>query len=277
MRLANLALAGILVALAGCGGAPVAPEPPLRSQAFAAEQDGARRHARGDPAGAARSFAAAERQFAALDDGEGVARNRRYRARMALQLGDAEGALALADPMKEDTEAQLIAAQALLAGGRVPEAELRLAAAASGCGSACPHAASIALLRARRALAAQAPAEAEAHARGGLALLLRGDATANAVELANAHRLLGDALLAAARPADAEGEIATALELDRRAANPEKIARDWLLLGDIRRRLGSDAQASARASEAYRRARAVAEAAGLAEITKAAEAALAKE
>ena len=33
MRLANLALAGILVALAGCGGAPVTPEPPLRSQA----------------------------------------------------------------------------------------------------------------------------------------------------------------------------------------------------------------------------------------------------
>ena len=52
-----------------------------------------------------------------------------------------------------------------------------------------------------------------------------------------------------------------ALEIDRRLALPEKIARDWLLIGDIQRKIGVGDSA-----EAFRHALNVANAAGLSDI-----------
>lgn len=276
MRCASAILLPILAALAGCGGAPPAPEPPLRAQAYATEQDGARRHARGDLPGALGSFILAERQFVALDDGDGAARNRRHRARIALEQGKAEEAAGLTAAMQGDAEAQLIAAQGMLGSGRAGEAAKHLDAAAIACSPPCPHTVGISLMRARLALATAEPAAAERHAREGLALLARGDA-ANPLELANAHRLLAEALLGQKRAADAEGAALHALDLDRKSARPAKIARDWLLLGCIRRAIGPDASAISRAREAYRHALDIADAAALPEIVKAADAALAKE
>ena len=279
MRAKTLLIAVLI--LAGCASAPKPVEPPRLKAALEAESDGAKRYGRGDYAVAARRFDEAARIYASIDDTPGAARNRLHLARSELALGRAEAAL-LTLQMVEWAErsneaglaldALLLKAQAQLALDRGDAAQQSLAAAASQCTGACPQAASLHLLQARAALAGSRAADALAHAETALKLLQGKD---QAAETGNAWRLIAAARLAGG---DLRGELGAALpaaqaalEIDRQLALPEKIARDWLLIGDIQRKVGAGGTAAA-----YRRALDVATAAGLADLARLATQALAE-
>ncbi|NJD36537.1 MAG: hypothetical protein FIA96_17230 [Betaproteobacteria bacterium] len=260
--------------LAGCGSTPKPAEPPRLRAALEAESDGAKRYARGEFGAAERRFDEAMRLFASVDDGPGRTRNRLHLARTRLAQGRAEAVLDLlngADPAAEPGPALdvlLLKAQAQLALARDAETQQSLAAAAALCGAACPQAASLNLLQARAALAGNHPQEALAHADSALKLL---HDKGEAIETGNAWRLIAAARLAGGDAAGALPAAEAALDIDRRLALPEKIARDWLLIGDIRRKVGAGDTAAA-----YRRALDVASAAGLAEVARSATQSLAQ-
>jgi tetratricopeptide (TPR) repeat protein len=254
------------VILAGCGSTPKPPDPPRLRAALETESDGARRFERGDHVVAARRFDEAARIYASIDDDAGTVRNRLHLARTELARGRAEAAL-LALPGTPSLESNLLKAQAELALNRLEAAHQSLAAAASQCTAACPQLASLRLLQARAALMGQRAAEALAHAEGALKLL---QDRSEAAETGNAWRLIAAARLAAGDATGALPAANAALDIDRRLAVPEKIARDWLLIGDIRKALGA-----ADTAAAYRRAADVANAAGLDEVSRAAAQALA--
>ena len=256
-------VAGLVAALllASCGSAPKVSEPALRKQAQETERDGARRYARGDYAGAARHFAAAGQLQQSLDDPAASARNQLHQARAELALGQAEAALQRAQRIAQAdlaVEALLLQAQANLALGRPAAAQTSLAAAAAACGQACPQSASLNLLQARAALAEKRAPDALRHAGAALKLLQGKD---EAAETGNAWRLIATARLAGDDAAGALPAAQAALDIDRHLALPEKIARDWLLIGDIRKKLGAGGTAAA-----YQRALDVASAASLQEI-----------
>ncbi len=270
------ALVLAVVILAGCGSTPKPAEPPRLKAALEAESAGARHYARGDYATAARLFAEAARVHASIDDISGALRNRRHLARSELALGHAEAALLALAPAEPGAgeppalETLLIEAQAQLALDRRDAAQLSLAAAAGRCAGACPQIASLHLLQAQAALAAKRAPEALSHAEAALQWLRDRD---EANETGNAWRLIAAAQLAGGAAGDALAAAHKALEIDRHLALPEKIARDWLLIGDIRR---ADARGSGDAAAAYRRALGIANAAGLADIAALAERSLAE-
>ena len=257
--------------LAGCGSAPPASQdPPRLKAALEAESDGARRYARGELSGAGRRFDEAARLFAAIDDNLGVARNRLHGARVELARGEAEAALrAVADAERRsggmDIDSLLLGAQARIALGQRAEAQQSLVAAERLCHE-CPHRPGLRLLQGRLALAEGRAAEALARAEAALAEIK----DIAGAEAGNAWRLAAAARLAAGDAVSAQPAAERALAIDRRLGAPEKIAGDWMLLGDIRRRNGN-----ADAAAAYRRALDVAAAAGLAAVAARAEAALA--
>ena len=256
--------------ITGCGGAPVVPELPRRIVAFDTEADGARRYARGDLDGAARRFAAAERAFLAIDDATGVARNRRHQARTALAQNQPAAALELLTTSAPEPDTQLLRAQAHLSIGEpsnLTNAAKLLKLSAEHCAIACAHETALHLLQARLALANADHSEAAVQAQAALAVLGKEEGA----EAANAHRLLAEALLAGGLTNPAEASAMQALALDRKLAQPEKITRDWMLLGAIYSKVG----AGDTATSAYRQARDVAKAAGLNHLLTAAEAALA--
>ena len=260
------------IVLAGCGSTPQPADPPRLKAALEAESDGAKRYGRGDYAVAARRFDEARRLYASIDDAGGTVRNRLHLARTELALGRADAALAvLAAAQGSDPgaalEILLLKAQAELALDRQAAALQSLAAASAQCPAGCRQAASLQLLQARAALAGQRAADALAHAETGLKLLQDRD---EAAETGNAWRLIAAARLAAGDAGGALPAARSALEIDRRLALPEKIARDWLLIGDIQK-----AAASGEAAAAYRKALDVADAAGLSDITRMAKQALA--
>ena len=251
--------------LAGCGTTPKPAEPFRIKAALEAESEGAKRYGRGDYAFAARRFDEAVRLNASIDDTSGAARNRLHLARSELALGRAEAALGVLVTAERSGDASLtletllLKAQAQLALNRGGDAQQSLAAAAGHCAGACPQAASVHLLQARAALAGQQAADALTHAEAALKLLQGKD---EAHETGNAWRLIAAARLAAGDAAGALPAAYAALDIDRRLALPEKIARDWLLIGDIRGKVGAGDTAAA-----YRRALDVADAAGLNEIS----------
>lgn len=246
--------------LAACGTSPKPADPPRLKAALEAESDGAKRYGRGDYAVAARRFEEAARLHAAIDDTAGAARNRLHLARTELALGLGEAALAAAERSNDPAlalDTLLLKAQAQMALARDDDARQSLAMATTQCGASCPQAASLHLLQARAALGGKRMEDAANHATAALKLLQGRD---EAAETGNAWRLLAAARLGAG---DANGALPAAnaaLDIDRRLAQPEKIARDWLLIGDIEQRVGADATA------AYQRALDVAQAAGLVEI-----------
>ena len=282
-----------LTAIAGCGGGDTKPpEPPQRERAFAAESDAAKRYQRGEFEGALRQFTEAERLFTTIDDTEGIARNRRHLARSALHLGRPAEALArLAGITENDLDTALdttlLRAQAHLGLGQLPEATATLQAANARCQSPCAQSVALQLLWARLALANKRPEDAARHARSALAFLAgnkdKDKASDDGREAANAQRLLAEALRDSGDLAAAETAAQHALTLDRSLALPEKIARDWLLLGYIRQKV--DAQSTPKsvpssapspaARQAFQQARDIALAAGLRDILTAAEAGLA--
>ena len=251
--------------LAACGSAPKVSEPALRKQAQETERDGARRYARGDYAGAARHFAVASQLQQSLDEPASVARNQLHLARAELALGQAEAALQRAQRIAHEElalDALLLQAQANLTLGKLAAAQANLAAAATSCAANCPQAASLNLLQARAALADKRAADALSHAGAALKLLHDKD---EAAETGNAWRLIAAARLATDDAAGALPAALAALDIDRQLALPEKIARDWLLIGDIRRKVGAGDTAPA-----YQRALDVANAGGLTETAAAA-------
>ncbi|MCX7156303.1 MAG: hypothetical protein NTW45_07670 [Rhodocyclales bacterium] len=275
MRAKTLLIATLI--LAGCAAAPnsaTSPaEPPRLKAALEAESDGAKRYGRGDYAAAVRRFDEAARIYASIDDMPGAARNRLHLARSELAQGRAEAALLVLESADRGSDAGptldtlLLRAQAQLALDRHAAAQQSLAAASGQCAGACPQAASLHLLQARAALAANLAADALAHAEAALKLLQGKD---EAAETGNAWRLIAAARLAGGDAGGALPAANAALEIDRQLALPEKIARDWLLIGDIRRKVGAGGTAAA-----YRRALDVANAAGLADLARQAKEALA--
>lgn len=264
MRASHFLIAALV--LAGCGSTPKPPDPPRLRAALETESDGARRFERGDHVVAARRFDEAARIYASIDDDAGTMRNRLHLARTELAQGRAEAAL-LALPGRDSLDSNLLKAQAELALNRQEAAHQSLEAAAALCPAGCPQLASLRLLQARAALTGQRAAEALAHAEVALKLLRDRN---EAAETGNAWRLIAAARLALGDAAAALPAAGAALEIDRRLALPEKIARDWLLIGDIRKALSaSDTEA------AYRRALDVAQAAGLMEMVRVATQALA--
>ena len=272
MRARALVLAATI--LAGCGSAPRLVEPPRLKAALEAESDGAKRYGRGDYSAAARRFDEAIRLYASIDDTPGAARNRLHLARTELALGHAEAALLVlaATARSSDDgfalETLLLKAQAQLALARTDAAQQSLAAAAGLCTAACPQLASLNLLQARAALADQRAADALRHAESALLLLQDKD---QAAETGNAWRFIAAARLAGGDAGGALPAARAALGIDRQLALPEKIARDWLLVGDIQRKAGTGDAASA-----YQRALGVANAAGLADLAAIAAQALAE-
>lgn len=270
-----LLLVPVLMAVA-CASEPRPADPPRLKSALEAESDGARRFQRGDLAVAERRFGEAERLFASIDDSAGRARNRRHLARVALLQGRADAALVL---LEEATDAaspldgRLLRGQALLAAGRAEDAQRLFDGLVGECSAACPAAASLAILRGRAYLARGDSATAKTQAEYALARLKDRD---EAAETGNAWRLLAAARLAAGELAAAQVAAQSALDIDRRLAVPEKIASDWMLLGDILRKQRPDANPGdyAVAAAAYLRALDVAVAAGLDAITMNAKQAL---
>ena len=261
----------ILVMLSGCAAQPRPADPPLLKSALEAESDGARRFQQGEYLGADRRFRDAERLFASIDDPEGRARNRTHQARVALAQGDAAAALALLDGATTSMASGMLRAQALLSAGRTGEALRILGPLADACAASCAAAPGLAILRGRGALAEGDAATARAQAELALARLKDRD---EPVESANAWRLLAAARLAGGDAGAALRAGESALDIDRRLALPAKIARDWLLLGDIHRADAGDQVGTGAAAEAYRRALDVAVAAGLEAITLEAKQAL---
>lgn len=277
VRAKHFFLTLVAIQLVACGGSVTVPEPHWRAEAFAAEQEGARRHARGDHAGAAQNFDDAERRFVAIDDAESAQRARRHQATARLAAGHAEHALALLDAAPAtDIDAQRLRAQALLALQKTPAAQRALTAAIDRCGQACPQRVTLQLLGARIALAENRFADAMTLAQIALGALKGSE---NMIETANAHRLLAEARLYAGQWAAAMMDAEQALALDRQLALPEKIVRDWLLIGDIRMKAGAgnNAASGQTAHMAYQQARDIAAAAGLTALRTTADTALSKE
>lgn len=272
MRTSLVVISALL--LAACGSTPPPPEPYRLRAALEAESEGAKRYGRGDYAFAVRRFDEAVRLYAGIDDTTGATRSRLHLARSELALGRAEAALALLATAEQGSDPGfaldilLLKAQAQLALNRDAAAQQSLAAAATHCAAECPQAASLRLLQARAALAAMRGAEALAHAEAALKLLQGKDAPH---ETGNAWRLMAAARLANGDASGALPAAHNALDIDRRLALPEKIARDWLLIGDIRLKVGAGDTAAA-----YQRALDVANAAGLAEVAHDAMQSLAK-
>jgi tetratricopeptide (TPR) repeat protein len=252
---------------AGCGSTPLSlpDEAPLRKQALATEQDAAKRFARGDHVGAKLTFAEAARLYQSIDDLAATERNQAHAARAELALGQAEAALRrMADLIEANSiEALSVVAQAQLSLGKTALAQVALTRALSACPATCEEHSSLRLLQARLLLAEHKPAEAAPVVEAVLKMLNGKDELR---EIANAWRLLASARLALEETAAAQAAAQEALTRDRQLGLPEKIARDWMLLGAIRAKAGSDDAASA-----YRRALAVARAAGLADIIRQAE------
>jgi tetratricopeptide (TPR) repeat protein len=267
LRRAELFCFPLLVAavlLAACGSPPKpAPEPRLRLQAQAIEASAARRFAQGDYSAAASHFAEAIRLHLSLDDASAAARNRLQLAQAFLSLGQAKEALAQTDLVREDNlqvQALLLQVQALLALNDVKAARLSLPRLEGLCAASCAERGRVRLLQARTAWSEGDASLTLTQADAALPLLR---AQQEEREVANAWRLVAVARLKLSDTSAALKAAQAALEIDRQLALPEKITRDWLLIGDVLRRAGNPD-----AGAAYRRAQSVAQAAGLHELAK---------
>lgn len=271
-NLGSIALLAALFGLfAACGGTPPKPLPAPLERALQLEQDGARRYARGEFSIARAHFAEAARLFTAIDDQDAALRNTLHQARAELADGQAALTLARLDRLSaagSATNLDLLSlrAQAQLALGQTAAAHATLTAAFAAC-TTCPQQASLHLLAARLALDEAQAKEALTHARAAAGLL---NAHEQPTETANAWRLQAEARLALGETTAALIATEAALDLDRQLARPEKIARDWLLIGDIQRgkvspgthSAGDGETASTAAAMAYRHALEIARAAG---------------
>lgn len=256
--------------LGGCTSSPKPPpEPALRKQALNAEKDGAHRYAQGDYVGAIRMFSAAQRLQQSADDVSAAARNRLHQAQAELALGQAATALSHASEVRESSllvSSLLLQTQAYLALQQGATAQATLTQLIPLCASGCADLGRLRLLQARAALAQGQTQEALSYAQLAVPLLHE---QLEEREAANAWRLSAQASLTMGDTVAALASAESALSMDRQLALPEKIARDWLLIGDIQRHAKSS-----QATPAYQRALTVAQAAGLPDVVKLATQAL---
>jgi tetratricopeptide (TPR) repeat protein len=262
-------IAGTL-SLVACSNSPkVAPEPRLRTLALSAETEGARLYARADYIGALNRFSEAQKLQQSLDDPMAVARNQLHQARTEFALGRTEAALQRATAITREflhVETLLFQAQANLALGRILTTNDQLTTLANVCDANCIQLGSLYLLQAHLALAEKRSNDALVLANKALPVLMEKQET---TELANAHRLIARAQFALGNIPQALTAANAALVMDRQLGLPEKIARDWLLVGEIQLKTNA-----AQSQEAYMRALSVSKAAGLADIAKTATQAL---
>jgi tetratricopeptide (TPR) repeat protein len=257
-NLLRLLLAWLVVGvLSACTSGPkTAPEPYLRTRVLEAQNAGSRQFARADYAAALPQFTQAWRLAVSLDDTAAAARNQYNVARTELAMGRVQTALSRASEIDEPSvrvEAHMLRAQIHLSMGQWEQARSTLSQLALSCPGACPYAASVGLLHARLALGLGQWHDAANQARAVIPLLhLRQED----VEQANAWRLLASAQRRQGETAAALESAKAALALDRKLALPEKIVRDWMLIGDIH---GTTYPSQAR--ESYQRALTVAQAA----------------
>ena len=263
--LARYALLLAALLLVGCAGDPKPPpEPPVRQQAIEAETNGVLRYVRGDYGTAIRLFSEAARLQQSLDDGAAAARNQLNRARAELALGQAQEALNHASEVSDGpllVQALLLQLQANFALGRFDPASELLARTDKLCPYGCQERGSLLLLRARVALTDGNAKQALADSESALSIL-KGQQEER--ETANALRVIAAARLALGELSTALVAAQAALDIDRQLALPEKIARDWMMVGDIHRR----AKRASDAKSAYQRAQSVAQAAGLDDIVR---------
>lgn len=250
---ARLFLATLCAQLIACGGTPPRLLPVPQEAALQLEQDGAKRYARGEFLAASARFAGAARLFTAIDDPAAARRNTLHWARAELAAGQPEAALAPLDRLSAadpSLQPDLLAlrAQAQLALGQTAAARTTLTTAFAACRD-CPQLSSLHLLASRLALDENRATEALTHAISAAGLL---DTKKAPAETANAWRLTAEARLAMGEGIAALSAAETALDIDRQLARPEKIVRDWLLIGDARKLGAGGTPGNAR--EAYRRA-----------------------
>lgn len=264
----------VILLLAGCGASPKPPpEPRLRLQAQEVEALGVRRYAQGDYSAAARHFSEGARLQLSLDDAQAASRNRLQQAQSELALGQAQLALEHASQVHEDSlqvQALLLQVQALLTLGHLDAVNPLLARLTTLCAASCTERGRLLLLQARTAWAGGDGALALTQAEAALPILR---ARQEEREIANAWRLIAAARFKTSNASAALVAAQAALDIDRQLALPEKIVRDWLLIGDIQRQSGKP-EAKSEARAAYLRAQSVAQAGGLQGLVKLAAQAL---
>jgi tetratricopeptide (TPR) repeat protein len=263
--------AGCLIALAACSHSPPPPPVPhLKMVAQEQEQEGTKRYAQGEMLAAQSHFAQALNTCISLDDATCADRNRikLATASMALkQYEQAQAQLTAIQGLSFKLEAALTQAQVDFLMRRPDQARQHLAAVDGLCDtSACVHRGAWLYTQARLRWALLDGAQAQALLEQARAVWAQ---QGKEQELANAWRLSAVIHLQTPALEAAKSAAQSALELDRRWANPPKIAQDWLLLGDIDR--SRDRQ---QARAAYQKAWAIAHAAGLQDIESSANTAI---
>jgi tetratricopeptide (TPR) repeat protein len=267
------ALAAMLacaVLLAGCAAPKVLS--PSQAQAFALNRQGMDSFTAGDTVRAQHAFEAALRLERAVENEEGIALNLLNLAQCYQRLGKPEQAAAMLDQLLDgggavfssQRRAEAALQHALLALQRndAAAADRWQRDGAALCGD-CALAGKLRSLAARLALQ---------RGDAGAALQAAGDALAKSgddtVEKANALRLQGAAHLALGQKPAAEAALSQALSLDKEGGLPDKVLQDLQLLGHA----GADVAAQRRY---WRRALAVAQAAGKTAAAKEIETAIA--
>ncbi|MRV73300.1 tetratricopeptide repeat protein [Duganella sp. FT92W] len=255
--------------LAACGTQKVLS--PSQAQAVALNRQGMDSFAAGDTVRALHAFEAALQLERAVENEEGIALNLLNLAQCYQRLGKPELAAAMLDRLLDgggvvfspQRRAEAALQHALLALQRndAGAADKWQREGAALCGD-CALAGKLNGLAARLAL--QRGNAEDALKSAGEALAKSGD---DAVEKANALRLQGAAQLALGQKAAAEAALLQALALDKEGGLPDKVLQDLQLLGHA----GSDVAAQRRY---WRRALAVAQAAGKTAAVKDIEAAL---
>jgi tetratricopeptide (TPR) repeat protein len=245
--------------LAACATDPKIPaEPALRKLAHEMESNGIKQFGKGDYAKALPLFAEAQRLNQSMDDENAFARNGYHQARTALAMGQARAALQLAGAVRNASFAPGVAmlqAQANLELGRLEDARAALNQLESQFGAACAYFGSMNVLMARLALIEGRYEDASTRAAFAVDTL-RGRREDR--EEANAWRIGAAAEMARNQLPKALTGAQNALALDRARALPEKIVRDWLLIGDIQKK-----SQIAEFKNSYQRALEVAQAAQL--------------
>jgi tetratricopeptide (TPR) repeat protein len=240
-----------MVAASGCGGQADAARP---SAAQRLNGEGVRRLERGDAKGAEETFWDALEEAALVDDLQGQAEAWNNLGALAMARGKPEEALGchrtalhlhrarrVRDLGEVRTRSNLGAA--LLALGRMPEAEVHLAAAVDLASEL--HQADAALL-ARVGLASLALHKKEAARAAELAKAAALDArkVEDFAALAAALAVEGAALDALGDPTGARARFEEALDLDRKREEPFAVANDLRFLSRIAERAGDTAAAS---------------------------------
>jgi tetratricopeptide (TPR) repeat protein len=239
-----------LLMLAACGHAP--PErSELRETAVRWDQRAHAAYRAGDYDGARADFQRALDIYRSLEDAEGIGTELVNLSTIHLAAGDTDSAMRVLAPMLENPGIGFAPGQQAEAAYRLAfirerrreskEAEQMAAQAQALCRQAnCASAGAILNLR---ATLAQARGERVMAADLAQQALQAARQHADRIEQANASRLLGDLRLAQGAHPEAEKHYREALELDRAAEVPKKIALDLLGIGQSLRAQGRLEQA----------------------------------